>query len=328
MFCILNFRFRVFGICILLLIAVTVSACQKNEGIPVGKKKLVVVTTLFPLYDFSRSIGGEKSEVSLLLPPGVEPHHFEPRPADIAKIENADIFIYTGPYMEPWVDRLLKGIDRSKFVVVDAGAGVPLLKRNELSDDEDEHRHRHGEDLDKAGRIDPHIWLDFSNAGKMVDNIAKGFVTKDPEGRNFFTENAEAYKEKLREMDHKYRESLSSCRVKGIIHAGHFAFGYLAKRYGLSYVSAYPGQSLEQEPTPRRLIEIIDRVKRRGLRYIFYEEMITPRIAEAVSSETGTSLLALHAAHNITKEEMEGGVTFLSLMEKNLENLRVGLQCP
>lgn len=328
MFGVSNFQFRVFGLCLLLLIAFTVSACQKNEGLSVGKKKLVVVTTLFPLYDFSRSVGGEKSEVSLILPPGVEPHHFEPRPADIARIESADIFIYTGSYMEPWVDRLLKGINRSKFVVVDASAGVQLLRLDDLSADEEAHGHGRGKGGERAGRIDPHIWLDFSNAAQMVDNITSGFVAKDPEGKDFYTGNADAYKGKLREMDKKYRESLSHCQGKVIVHAGHFAFGYLAKRYGLGYVSAYSGVSLDQEPTPRRLIEITDRVKRYGLRYIFYEEMITPKVAEAISGETGASLLMLHASHNITKEEMEGGVTFLSLMEKNLENLRAGLKCP
>jgi zinc transport system substrate-binding protein len=321
-------RFRILCVCLMLLATVAVSACQKNEGLSVGKKKLIVVTTLFPLYDFSRSIGGEKSEVSLILPPGVEPHHFEPRPADIARIENADIFIYTGSYMEPWVDRLLKGINRSKFVVVDAGAGVHLLKRDNRSADENTHGHARGTEGEREGKIDPHIWLDFFNAGKMVDNITAGFVAKDPEGRNYFTENAEAYKKKLREMDKKYRGSLSHCQGNIIVHAGHFAFGYLAKRYGLRYVSAYPGVSLDQEPTPRRLIEITDIVKRYGLRHIFYEELITPRVAMAISSETGASLLMLHAAHNITKEEMERGVTFLSLMEKNLENLRAGLKCP
>jgi zinc transport system substrate-binding protein len=319
-------RLKILCLCVMLLAALTVSACQKDERTPVGGKKLVVVTTLFPLYDFSRIVGGGKAEVTLLLPPGVEPHHFEPRPADIAKIENADIFIYTGQYMEPWAERLLKGIRTSTIVVVDAGSGVRLLKRKDVSADEDAHGHQN--EGEGAEKMDPHIWLDFANAAQMVDNITRGYMARDPGGKPFFTENAEAYKGKLRDMDVKYRESLSGCRGQALVHAGHFAFGYLAKRYGLIYVCAYPGLSLEQEPAPRRLIAITDRVRRHGLRHIFYEEMITPRVAEAVSRETGAGLLLLHSAHNITKREMESGVTFLSLMEKNLENLRVGLPCP
>lgn len=320
-------RFKMLCLCVVLLTVCAVLACQKDERISVGKKKLVVVTTLFPLYDFARSVSGEKSEVVLILPPGVEPHHFEPRPTDIAMIENADIFIYTGPFMEPWADRLLKGINRSKLVVVDASAGIRMLKREDLSSDSDEHGHGSGKERKPSDKTDPHVWLDFSKAGQMVDNIAGGFIEKDPKDKDFYRANAEACRENLRQMDRRYRESLTRCRKHVLVHAGHFAFGYLAKRYGLRYVSAYPGLSLEQEPTPRRLIEITDRVKKQGLRFIFYEEMIEPRVAEAIAGETGASLLPLHAAHNISKAELEKGVTFLSLMEKNLANLRVGLQC-
>lgn len=309
----------------LLAVLLTVSACQRDGRVEVGRNKLVVVTTLFPLYDFARTIGGEKAEVSLLLPPGVEPHHFEPRPADIAKIEQADLFIYTGPFMEPWADRLLKGIGRSKPVAINAGAGVPLLRMDAFHEEGEGHRHGKEEETEK---VDPHIWLDFSNAGRMADNIAAGFIAKDPEGKNYYAANAGTCKEKLRRMDRAYRTSLSRCRGKVIVHAGHFAFGYLAKRYGLGYVSAYPGVSLDQEPTPRRMIDIVKRIRRQGLRFIFYEDMISPRVAEVLSRETGAGLLVLHAGHNVSKDELEKGVTFFALMEKNLENLKVGLQCP
>jgi len=317
-------RNKILCLCVLLTFLFAVSACQKDAKVEVGRKKLVVVTTLFPLYDFARTIGGERAEVSLLLPPGVEPHHFEPRPSDVAKIENADLFIYTGPFMEPWADSLLEGIGRSKLIAINAGAGVKLMKTGELNAGEDGHRHGKKEE---AGKIDPHIWLDFSNAVKMADNISAGFIAKDPEGENIYAANAEVCKERLRRMDEKYRTSLSGCRVRVIVHAGHFAFGYLAKRYGLGYVSVYPGATLDQEPTPRRMIDIAERIRRQGIRYIFYDDIISPKVAEVLSRETGTGRLSLKTAHNVSKGELETGATFLSLMERNLENLRVGLQC-
>jgi zinc transport system substrate-binding protein len=293
---------------ITILICCAFFACQKNEGKPEGRKKLVVVTTLFPLYDFARNIGGPAVDVSLLLPPGVEPHDFEPRPADIIRIENSAVFVYTGPYMEPWVARLLSGMDHKKFTVVDASTGITLLKAG-------------------GGGVDPHIWLDFVKAAEMVENIKNGLVGRTTADRSLFENNARSYQAKLRELDQRYRASLSGCRKDVIIHAGHFSCGYLAARYGLKYLSAYPGLTPNAEPTPQRLIEISSRIKKFGSPAIFYEELMTPTVAETLSKETGARLFMLHGAHNVSKEEMDKEVTFMSIMEKNLENLKEGLEC-
>ena len=296
-------------------------SCQKNEKLTVDEKNIKVVTTLFPLYDFAKHIGRGKVEVNLLLPPGVESHAFEPRPADIRRIQNSEIFLFTNRFMEPWVGGLLKGIDTKNLTIVDASKGITLLRKVDNRGDE-EYPH-----ADESGSPDPHIWLDFSNAIKMVDTIATEFITKDPQNKDFYTKNSYEYKKGLEELDKKYKDTLSRCKKRVIIHAGHFAFGYLAKRYDIMYVSAYNGFSPDAEPTPKRLVEITNNVRKRGVKYIYYEELIAPKVANVIAKETGCGLLMLHGAHNITKEEMEGGVTFISLMEKNLENLKVGLQC-
>jgi zinc transport system substrate-binding protein len=160
----------------------------------------------------------------------------------------------------------------------------------------------------------------------MIDSILEGLVKKDPNNKDLYRTNAEQYKSKLYDLDQKFRQTLSRCKKKVFVHAGHFAFGYLAKRYGLKYVSAY-GFSPDAEPSPRRLIELTKTLKRYGLNHIYYEELITPRVAETISKETGATLLMLHGAHNLAKEEFERGVTFISLMEGNLRNLEIGLQC-
>jgi zinc transport system substrate-binding protein len=296
-------------------------SCQKNEKMTVEEKKLKVVTTLFPLYDFARQVGREKIEVNLLLPPGVEAHAFEPRPADIKRIQDSDIFLFTNKFMEPWVGGLLKGIDTTGLNIVDTSKGITLLQKTHNHGDE-EHAH-----TDESGNADPHIWLDLSNAMRMVDTIASQFIVKDPRDKDFYAKNADEYKKKLEELDKKYKNALSHCRSRVIVHAGHFAFGYLAKRYGITYVSAYKGFSPDAEPTPRRLVEITKTVRKYGINYIYYEELAAPRVADVIAKETGCGLLMLHGAHNVTREEMESGVTFISLMEKNLQNLKAGLQC-
>lgn len=304
-----------------LLLALALTGCGKSDGnkSEQGKGRLVVVTTLFPLYDFVRQIGGDRVDAGLLLPPGAEPHSFEPKPGDLLRISRAGVFIYTGKAMEPWVPGLLAGIDSKELLVVDAGKGIPLASDKE---DADEGLHGH----DDHGHSDPHIWLDFDNARKMVDTIRDALIEKDGAGREFYRARAGEYKEKLALLDRLYVDSLSRCKLDTFVHGGHFAFNYLARRYHLRYISAYAG-SPNAEPTPARLIELKKKIKALGIKDVFFEELIMPRVAEVLAAETGARLLKLNGAHNISREEFDKGVTFLSLMESNLTNLKTGLQC-
>ncbi|HUH66733.1 MAG TPA: zinc ABC transporter substrate-binding protein [Syntrophales bacterium] len=285
-----------------------------------GPKKLRVVATIFPLFDFARAVGGDKADVSLLLPPGIEPHAFEPRPTDFRRIQDSDIFLFTGKFMEPWVAGLLKGIDAKSLSIVDTSKGIPLLEM--VNHDGEEYPHP-----GSSGTPDPHIWLDFMDAARMIDTITAEFIAKDPGNGNLYARNSHEYKKKLEELDKKYQTGLSHCASKVIVHTGHFAFGYLARRYGLTYVSAYQGFSPDAEPTPRRLVEITRTVRKYGVKYIYYEELVAPKVADVIAKETGCSLLLLNAAHNVTSDEMQKGTTFISIMEKDLDNLKVGLQC-
>jgi zinc transport system substrate-binding protein len=294
------------------------SACQRQEQVPAADK-LKVVTTLFPLYDFARNVGKGKVEVSLLLPPGVEPHSFEPKPNDIVRVNRADVFIYTNKFMEPWAEDILRGVGRSDLLVVDSSRGATFLPAGERVE---KHEEGHGH----ATGMDPHIWLSIPNALKMVDNIAAGLASRDPGNRDFYQGNAEAYKSELKHLDQKFKEGLLTCKTRMFLHGGHYAFGYLADRYGLSYISAY-AVSADAEPTPGRLVKLINLMKSHSLRFIFTEELISPRTAQIIAEETGATILKLHGVHNVGREDMERGATYLSLMELNLENLRKGLQC-
>lgn len=282
-------------------------------------RKLEVITTLFPTYDFARQIGKDRLNVSLLLPPGVEAHAFEPRPADIVKLNHADIFVFTGKYMEPWVEKMLKGVNQ-KLTVVDTSQGIELLEDH----DEEHHDHKHEHDHEHSGK-DPHIWLDLANAQQMVMTIARALAEKDPTNKEFYEVNAREYNQQLANLDARFKTMLATAKYKNLIYGGHFTFGYFAKRYGLTHSSPYQGFSPNAEPRPKSLAKLIKMLKHSGMNSIYHEELLDPKVARTIAEETGAKLELLHGAHNISKEELQRGVTFLELMEANFNKLKVGL---
>jgi zinc transport system substrate-binding protein len=312
-------------LCLGLVIPVfMVSSCSdrdKSKG--PESARIRVITSLYPVYDFARVVGGKRADVSLLLPPGEEPHSFDPRPADILNLNRADIFMYTNVYMEPWINDIVKGLDSKKVTLLDTSKGIVFMEGKA-----EEHHHEgaaHHEE-GNAGETDPHVWLDFDNAAKMVENIRDAFIQKDPENRDYYQKNADRYIASLNKLDRKFRDRLAHCKHKTFINGGHFAFGYLARKYGITYLSAY-GVSPDAEPAPGQIVKITVMLKKHHLRYIFHEELLMPRVAQTIANETGAELLFLHGAHNINREDFEKGTSFLSLMEQNLINLEKGLEC-
>lgn len=305
-------------IALILMVASLAGSCQRDETGTGKDGRLKVVASLFPTYDFARHIGREKADVTLLLPPGVEAHGFEPKPGDMMRINRADILIFTNRLMEPWLQKILRGTQTGHLAVVEAGRGIAMSGVDGMKADGRKNAH---------GAEDPHIWLDFANAAAMVDRIRDGFIGRDPENRDFYFRNAEEYKARLQDLDRRYRETLSGCGKKVLIHGGHSAFGYLASRYGLRYLSAY-GLSPNAEPRPEDLIRLSRTLRANGLKHIFSEELLSTRVAETIAKETGAAVLPLYTGHNVGKAALEGDVTFIFLMMKNLERLKEGLQCP
>jgi zinc transport system substrate-binding protein len=303
----------------LLAVLLITPGCRKHEQ---KSGQLQVVTTLFPLYDFAKRIGGDKVQVSLLLPPGVEPHSFEPRPEDIVRVNHADLFIYTNDYMEPWAASIVAGVDKGKVGIIEGGKGVPLLPAPAGEEHEHAEGHAHGHE---HGGMDPHIWLDFGNAKIIAGNILAAIIARDPANQSYYQQNAAGLSRDLDALDQRYRETLANCPKKVFLHGGHYAFGYLAKRYGLKYVSA-SAVNADSEPTPAKLAELVKLMHSERLNYVYTEELLSPRVAETIARETGAKVLMLRAAHNLTKDEFERGVSFISLMEQNLQNLKTGLQ--
>jgi zinc transport system substrate-binding protein len=160
----------------------------------------------------------------------------------------------------------------------------------------------------------------------MINSITRAFVEKDPEGKSLYEKRAQEYNEKLANLDQEYRLALADCKTKEIIYAGHYTFGYLAKRYGLKYLAAQ-GISPDSEPTVNDLVNLINQIKKDNIKYIFYEEFASPKIAETLADETQTKALLLNSAHNISKVDLEKRTSFITIFINNLANLKVGLQC-
>jgi zinc transport system substrate-binding protein len=317
-----------FIFCLLILLSLILSCKQVEE--PAGKDTgLKVIATIFPLYDFARHIGGNKITVTMLLPPASDAHHYELKPNDIARVSKTDIFLFTSFEMEQWAYKIINtAAEKTNMLAVETGQGASLLPLSASSEHDVDHQSaRQENDMEHAAKFDPHIWLDFDNTQKMIDNITTAFINKDPQNSEYYKKNAQSYKLKLMELDNKYRAQLANCKTRTILHAGHWAFAYLAQRYDLKYVAAY-NMSAEAEPSPRQILTMIEQVKGQKLKYIYYEDLVAPRMAQTIAGETGAGLLKLNNGHDVSKKDIQSGESFITLMERNLVNLKKGMQCP
>lgn len=326
---------RITACCIVaLLIAALMTGCATD-----GKKdlaaskaqetgKLQIVATLFPQYDFARQVAGDKADVILLLPPGVESHSYEPTPSDVMKINESDLFLYTGKNMEAWSQKIIDAMkdSGSHSVVLDVSKGISLVKT------EDEEGHTEEADAESAGEnahehlYDPHIWTDPVYAAAMTENIREALCGLDPGNAEYYTANAEKYEQELDSLDQEFRKIVKNGSRQEILFGSRFAFYYFAKRYGLDYKSAFDSCSSETEPSARAVAALVEEVKAKGVPVIYYAELEEPKVAKSISAETGAKMLLLHSCHNVTREELENGATYLSLMRQNAQNLKKGLE--
>ncbi len=321
---------KIIYVFIIFLISLTIlTGCSEQKANNIPSDKLSVVTTLYPLYEFSKEVGGDKVEVSLLLPPGAEAHTFEPRPSDVTKIASADMFVYIGSGMEPWAHDILEGVKNPNRIDFDTSKSVELLKTAEEAEHEHEEEHITETETNEDhvhGEYDPHFWLDFSQDTKIVDAIAQSYIQKDPANKDYYLANAEKYKQKLVALDNSYKTGLASCKQNEFITGGHNAYTYLGNRYDLIFVAAY-GVSPDSEPTPKAIKEIADIASEHNIKYILVEELVSPRMAEAIANDAKAEILIFNPGHNLLKSEFDSGVTFISLMEANLINLEKALEC-
>lgn len=285
------------------------AGCATNSS---DSSKIQITATLFPQYDFARQIGGDKVEVTLLLPAGQESHLYDPSPSDMAKISQSDLFIYTGDTMEGWAGDIASSVG-SDVKVLDVSRNITLFAHGE-----DEHEHEHS--------LDPHIWLDFDNAKTMCANIAAELILLSPENEAYFTENLVNYTNTLTALDEEFKKEFSNGQTKELIFGGRFAVGYLTRRYNIKYRSAYDSCSANSEPSVQDITALSDYVKGNDIKVVFCEEFSDPKIAREIALSNNAEVLVLHSCHNTSAEEREMGATFVSIMTENLSNIRKGLQ--
>lgn len=263
--------------------------------------KLKVTTSFYPLSYLVERIGGEYVHITNLTPVGSEPHDFEPSTKDIALLEKQDLIILSGGGLEGYADRIIQNINTDKTPV--------LLVGEELMSDPK----------------DPHVWLDPVLYAKQAKIIGTLLVKLDPPNAKIYKKNMEQLNEDLDTLNVEFREGLAQCKQRNIV-TSHSAFGYLAKRYDLKEV-ALAGLSPDEEPSSKTLSEITSFAKENNIRYIFFEELVSPQIAETIANEIGASTLVFSPLEGLTHDDVSKGKTYLSVQRDNLKNLITALNC-
>lgn len=291
------------------------TSCFSYNNFNKSNNKIKVVTTLFAPYDFSLNVAKDKAEISTLVPFGFSTHDYEPSVNDIKKINEADIFIYTGKFMENWVDKILKNISNKNLIIIDVSKNV-LLKNIE----ED---YLHNDNSNHHSSVEPHIWTSIKNSIIMVENIADAFVSFDSQNKDFYINNKNEYINKLKTLDLEY-SSLSNIK-KPVIFTSHFPFFYLFNDYNIPYFSVFDSFSEDSEPNPKLIANAISKIKDLNIKYIFKEENDSIKISDIIKKDTKTEILNLNSAHNISEEKIKNGINYISIMKNNLKTLKGAL---
>jgi zinc transport system substrate-binding protein len=304
---------------LVVMLAIVLGVC-----LPARADKPLVVASFYPLYEFAKQVAGEHAEVVSLVPVGIEPHDWEPAPQDVIRVQRAKLFVYNGAGLEPWVEKLLRDAKARGTAVVRATERVPLL-----AGDRPGHQHAHGARpgalKGDTHAVDPHVWLDPVRAQGQVEAIRAGLAKVDPANAPAYSANAQAYRAKLAALDAALAAGLKDCVRRDFV-STHSAFTYLARRYGLTQIPIQ-GIEPEAEPNPADLAALVKLAKARKIRYVFFETLVSAKLAETLAREIGAQTLILNPVEGLTKEEEAAGKGYLTVMDENLRNLRLGLEC-
>lgn len=289
-----------------------------------NNEKIKIIATIFPNYDFAKQIGGEKVEVKLLLGSGVESHTYEPTPKDMIYINNSDLFVYTGENFEPWAKNILDA-NSSNLKIVDTSENIELIKKEEfekqninteiLLEAHEEHNHK------EETSYDSHIWLNPDNAIIMIDNILAKLCDIDEKNSEYYINNAEKYKREILKLNNKFEEMIGNSNRNEIAFAGEFAYTYFIQKYNLKFVSVYNNCGHGEDPSIARVKSVIDYINKYKLPIVFYEELSEGAVAKMIGDETKAKASIFYTIHNANIKED----TYITLMEKNYENLKQAL---
>ena len=293
--------------------------------------RISVVTTIFPQYDFVRQIAGENVELKMLLKPGEETHSYEPTPQDIIAIQNSDIFIYVGGENDAWVEDILESMPEADMRTLKLMDCVDTVEEEHVEGMQEQPGHSHEEEEShedeteeehSVHEIDEHVWTSPVNASAIVDKIKELLVQADPENRQIYEENAEAYEAELAELDAEFRDVVDNAGRSLVVFGDRFPFRYFADEYWLDYYAAFPGCASDTEPSAATMAFLINKVNEEEIPAVLKMELSNENIANAIAEATGTEVRTFYSCHNLTAEEFEDGETYLSMMQKNVETLK------
>lgn len=275
-------------------------------GANAAERSVQVVASFYPLYEFSSRVAGDRADVTTLVPPGIEPHDWEPSLADVTRVRGADMLVINGAGFESWADSI------GARKIVNTSEGIEFEE--------------HKEEDDGHGAVDPHIWLDPILAKQQVAAIRDALEQADPDNADYYDENAASYMAELDSLDSFIASELSSCERSEFI-AFHDAFGHFAERYGLEQ-HAIHGLSPEGEVLPQRLEQVIDLARSLGISVIYSEDLVDARLAQVVAGEIpGGRVLVLSPIEGISRDERAAGIGYVEKMMENVANLKEGLGC-
>lgn len=297
-----------------------VLATRFADQMPSGPVRLSVVTTFYPLEEFARAVGGERVTVTSIVPPGTEPHEYEPTQKDILSIYQADIFLLNGAGLDAWAEKIRPELERRGIRVIQMSETVELLPGVEEEDEEEHVDARHEESF-----FDPHFWLDPLLAEQEVLAVRNALITRDNSGKAIYDTNSKRYIKELQVLHEAYQKRLGACTLHTVV-TSHNAFSYLAKRYSFDTLPV-SGLSPEGEVSTRRLAEIARIVQEKNIKHIFFETLVSPKVAETLAAEVDAETLVFNPIEGLTDEERAAGMNYVSIMKSNLDNLQTALQC-
>lgn len=301
-----------------LLILGVFSGCKttKNDA------DLKIVTTSFSAYDWTRNILGdnfENADLMLISDNGVDMHSYQPTAEDIVKISTADIFIFVGGVSDDWTNQALKNTKNSNTIVINMLNSVGDFALGEEIVEGMEHQHE--EDTEHGNEFDEHIWLSLKNAQIICGEIKDALCKVDNENAEQYNKNFNDYKEKIKTLDAKYKDMLQKSNKKPLIFADRFPFRYFTEDYKISYYAAFPGCSTDTDASFNSVIFLANKIDKSDVKHIFVIEGSDEKIAKTVAKNTkhkNQEILSLNSMQSVTKSQIENGLTYLSVMEKNI----------
>ena len=297
------------------------SGCSGNEIKDSGK--LTIVATVFPAYDWTREILGDKGELTLLSSNGADLHNYQPTAEDMSKIATCDMFIYVGGESDSWAEDAVKTSLKKDMIAVNLleVLGEAVVEEKELEGME------HSHEEEENPQADEHVWLSLKNAQTVCGYIAEQLGNIDGENAHLYTENAKKYNEKLDLLDAKYKEAVETARYDTLLFADRFPFRYLADDYGISCYAAFSGCSTETEAGVQTIAFLSAKLKELNLPAVIIIDGSDGSIASTViKTAKGTQkILTLNSLQSVTQEDLENGITYFSVMESNLEILKEAL---